>query len=168
MAEGPQSTQIEWKERLDAVLPLFGHRNWVVVADSAFPAQSNPAIETIVAGGDQISAIEHVLAAIAQNGHLRANVYADRELAYVAESDAPGVLDYCRMLEAVLKGAKVNYLPHEQIIGKLDESARLFRVLLVKTDMSIPYTSVFFELDCGYWNAEREKRLRKAIAKATD
>ena len=22
------------------VLPLFGHRNWIVVADSAYPAQS--------------------------------------------------------------------------------------------------------------------------------
>jgi hypothetical protein len=32
--------------------------------------------------------------------------------------------------------------------------------------MLIPYTSVFFELDCGYWNAEAEERLREAIMKA--
>src|ERR1039458_10655620 len=30
-------------------------------------------------------------------------------------------------------------------------------MLLIKTDMTIPYTSVFFELDCGYWNAEAEQ-----------
>ena len=30
--------------------------------------------------------------------------------------------------------------------------------------MTIPYTSVFFELDCGYWNAGAEQRLREAIA----
>jgi hypothetical protein len=35
--------------------------------------------------------------------------------------------------------------------------------LIVKTDMTIPYTSVFFELDCGYWNAEAEQRLRQAM-----
>jgi hypothetical protein len=35
--------------------------------------------------------------------------------------------------------------------------------LIVKTDMTIPYTSVFFELDCGYWNAGAEERLRQAI-----
>jgi hypothetical protein len=29
--------------------------------------------------------------------------------------------------------------------------------------MTIPYTSVFFELDCGYWNAEAEQRLRQAM-----
>jgi hypothetical protein len=29
--------------------------------------------------------------------------------------------------------------------------------------MTIPYTSVFFELDCGYWNAEAEVRLRQAM-----
>jgi hypothetical protein len=30
--------------------------------------------------------------------------------------------------------------------------------------MTIPYTSVFFELDCGYWDADAEQRLRQAIS----
>ena len=168
MLDSPQPVLPAWKERIDAVLPLYGHRNWIVVADSAYPAQSNPGIETIVAGGDQMAVLEHVLAAVGQCRHIRANVYADKELAYVAESDAPGVLSYCRGLEAIFKGENVNYLPHEQIIHKLDQSAQLFRILLIKTDMSIPYTSVFFELDCGYWNVEAEQRLRKALAAASD
>jgi hypothetical protein len=29
--------------------------------------------------------------------------------------------------------------------------------------MALPYTSVFLELDCGYWNAEKEQRLRSAL-----
>jgi hypothetical protein len=29
--------------------------------------------------------------------------------------------------------------------------------------MTIPYTTVFFELDCGYWNAAAEDRLRQAM-----
>jgi hypothetical protein len=168
MPENPQAANTDWKDRLNAILPLFGHRNWIVVADSAYPMQSNPGIETIVAGGDQIAVIEHVVAAIAQCRHIRANVYADKELAYVAESDAPGVLDYYRNLEAVLNGVNVSYLPHEHIIHRLDQSAQLFRILLIKTDMSIPYTSVFFELDCGYWNAEAEQRLRKALSAASE
>jgi D-ribose pyranose/furanose isomerase RbsD len=168
MPDSSQSTQPGWKERLNAVLPLFGHRNWIVVADSAYPAQSNPGIETIVAGGDQIAVVEHVLAAIAACRHIRAKVYADKELAHVAESDAPGVLNYCHELEKLLNGADVSYLPHEQIIHKLDESAKLFRILLIKTDLCTPYTSVFFELDCGYWSAEAEQRLRRAISAATD
>ncbi len=168
MHDSPQPALPEWKERLDAVLPLYGHRNWIVVADSAYPAQSNPGIETIVAGGGQMAVLEHVLSAVGQSKHIRVNVYADKELAYVAESDAPGVLSYCRRLESVFKGANVNYLPHEQIIHKLDQSAQLFRILLIKTDMSIPYTSIFFELECGYWNAEAEQRLRNALSAASD
>lgn len=28
-----------------------------------------------------------------------------------------------------------------------------------------PYTSVFFELDCGYWTREAEERLRLSLAR---
>ena len=52
---------------------------------------------------------------------------------------------------------------HDQIIARLDESARLFRILIIKTAMTIPYTSIFFELECGYSSAETEERLRFAM-----
>lgn len=160
------SAALDWKAKLGAALPLFGHRNWIVVADAAYPAQSKPGIETIVAGDDQLTVVQFVLDAISTCKHIRAKVYADKELAYVAESDAPGVLEYWRKLELVLGGAQVAYIPHEQIIYKLDGSAEVFRILLIKTTMTIPYTSVFFELDCGYWSADAEQRLRKAMAAA--
>ena len=60
-------------------------------------------------------------------------------------------------------GQEVWVLPHEGIIAKLDRAGELFRVLIVKTKMRISYTSVFFELDCGYWNVQAEKRLRSAM-----
>jgi L-fucose mutarotase/ribose pyranase (RbsD/FucU family) len=153
----------DWERQLRALLPLFGHRNWIVVADSAYPAQSKPGIETIVAGEDQIHVVQRVLGAIAACSHIRANVYADKELAFVEESDAPGIAEYRNQLDAALYGSKVNQIPHDQIIQKLDQSAQVFRILIVKTDMTIPYTSVFFELDCGYWDAVAEERLRQAM-----
>lgn len=52
---------------------------------------------------------------------------------------------------------------HREIIDKLDQDAKSFNVLLLKTDMAIPYTSVFLELDCGYWDSAKEARLRKAV-----
>jgi hypothetical protein len=33
-------------------------------------------------------------------------------------------------------------------------------VLILKTDLTLPYTSVFIELDCGYWGPEKEQALR--------
>jgi L-fucose mutarotase/ribose pyranase (RbsD/FucU family) len=145
-------------------LPLFGHRNWIVVADSAYPAQSKAGIETIVASAEQIQVVEKVVAAIAACEHIRANIYTDQELSYVEENDAPGITSYRQQLEALLAGSSAKQIPHEQIIAKLDQSAQVFRVLIIKTKMTIPYTSVFFELDCGYWSAAAEERLRKSMA----
>jgi len=41
----------------------------------------------------------------------------------------------------------------------------LFNVLILKTDMTLPYTSVFIELECGYWSEAAEKKPRAAIKK---
>lgn len=151
-----------WEQRLRELLPLYGHRNWIVVADSAYPAQSKPGIETIFAGGDQLEAVSKVFEAVTESTHVRANIYLDQELASVAEHDAAGVLDYRGQLERLL-GGEVRQVLHEQIIARLDAAAQVFRVLVIKTSMTIPYTSVFFELDCGYWSAEAEQRMREAM-----
>ncbi len=162
MPNQKKSSASDWELRLRELLPLFGHRNWIVVADSAYPAQSKPGIETIFAGGGQVEAVRKVLGAISGSAHIRANMYVDQELASVAESDAPGVLAYRAKLEKLL-GPAPRRLPHEQIIAKLDQAAQVFNVLVVKTAMTIPYTSVFFELECGYWSPEAEQRLRRAM-----
>jgi hypothetical protein len=36
-------------------------------------------------------------------------------------------------------------------------------VLIIKTPLAIPYTSLFLELDCGYWGPDSEKKMREAI-----
>ena len=160
------SATADWEDRLADLLPSFGHRNWIVVADAAYPAQSSPGIETIVASADQIEVLRKVLSAISSSRHIRANVFIDSELQFVSEQDAPGVSNYRGQIEALIADEQVFRLPHEQIIARLDQSARAFSIVIIKTEMTIPYTSVFFELDCGYWNAEAEQRLRKAILKA--
>jgi len=165
MARAARAKQSAWERHLNALLPLFGHRNWIVVADSAYPAQAKPGIETIVSGAGQLEVARKVADAIAASRHVRANVYIDRELAFVAEKDAPGVTAYRDQLGKML-GSSARELPHEEIIAKLDQVSQLFRVLIVKTKLAIPYTTVFFELDCGYWTPEAEQRLRKAVAAA--
>jgi hypothetical protein len=155
-----------WEAQLNAVLPVFGHRNWIVVADSAYPAQAKPGIETIVSGEDQLQVVRKVLVAIDACNHIRANIYVDKELGFVDENDASGIAEYREQLGQALRGESANQIPHDEIIAKLDKSAQSFRVLVIKTDTTIPYTSVFFELDCGYWDAASEQRLRQAMAAA--
>jgi RbsD / FucU transport protein family len=166
MASSPRISMSNWERQLETALPLYGHRNWIVVADSAYPAQSKPGIETVVAGAGQLEVARKVLEAINASRHVRANVYLDQELEFVAEADAPGVTRYRSQLGQILKGANTTPMLHEQIIAKLDQVSQVFRVLIIKTDLAIPYTTVFFELGCAYWPAGAEAKMRKAMAAA--
>jgi hypothetical protein len=152
-----------WQAAVRDHLKLFGHRNWIVVADSAYPDQSAPGIETIVADADQTEVVRFVLARIQESRQARAVIYEDRELDFVPEADAAGVSQYRRDLAGLLGEQAVTKLLHEEIIGKLDDTAKKFDVLIVKTNMAIPYTSVFLELRAAYWGDEPEKRLREAM-----
>ena len=155
-----------WEQHFKATLPVYGHRNWIVVADSAYPAQSRPGIETITSGAEIVDVLRKVVDGIRLSTHVRANVYLDKELAFVAEADAAGVTKYRQHLAKLLKDSNRVQLPHEEIIARLDQVSQIFNVLIIKTRMTIPYTSVFFELDCAYWPSDAEKRLKLAISKA--
>ncbi len=153
----------DWRTQLRKQLPVLGHRNFIVVADSAYPAQSNPGIWTFYTGESQLATTREVLAAVEAATHVSPVIYLDAELAYVPETEAPGIQAYRESIGRMLEGKTVRELPHLEIIRKLDESAKLFNVLILKTDLTLPYTSVFIELGCGYWNAESEKRLREKM-----
>lgn len=160
----------DWQTRLREELPLMGHRNWIAVVDSAYPLQISPGIETIETDGDQLDVVRRVLHEVAETKHLRPVVFTDAELKAVPEDDAPGVTFYRDQLNHFLEefnagSLERQSLPHEEIIGKLDEAGKTFHVLVLKTRMTIPYTSVFVWLDCGYWTEEQEKRLREKMGK---
>ena len=157
----------DWANIVRRRLPEYGHRNWIVIADSAYPAQSRDGIETIVADADLLTVLRTVLGMIRNSRHVRPVVYTDKELRYVPESDAPGILQYRSKLDSVLSGMGAESLIHEDIIHKLDDTAKTFRVLIVKTNLAIPYTSVFLQLDCAYWSDAAQKRLSKAMAEAS-
>jgi hypothetical protein len=164
MATTPRLTKPDWEHQLETLLPLYGHRNWIVVADSAYPAQSKPGIETIVSGAGHLEVARKVLDAVNASSHVRAAVYLDQELEFVAEKDSPGVTQYRAQLGSLLKSAAKTTMLHEQIIAKLDQVSQVFRVLIIKTDLAIPYTSLFFELGCAYWPDDAEQRMRRSMA----
>ncbi len=156
-----------WRAKLHQQLPLLGHRNWIVVADSAYPWQTAPGVETVDTGSDQLEVVRAVMTELGRMKHVRPIVYTDAELPFVAEHAAPGVTAYRDALKGVLARHEAASLPHEQIIGKLDEAGKTFHVLVLKTRLTIPYTSVFLQLDCGYWNAESERELRRIMGAAS-
>ena len=84
---------------------------------------------------------------------------------WTSDSDAPGITAFRQQLSHVLGSRPVSALPHEQIIAKLDDAGKTFRVLIIKTNLTLPYTSVFLQLDCGYWSADAERRLRESMVR---
>ena len=156
----------DWRAKVDQELPLLGHRNWIVIADAAYPAQSRAGIETIATRAGQLEVVQAVLNAVDQAPHVRPVIYVDSEMKYVSKKDSPGIEAYRKRLDGLLKDRGAMAIPHEELIAKLDEAAKVFRILILKTDFTVPYTSVFLQLECGYWDADSEKRLRKAITDA--
>jgi hypothetical protein len=153
----------DWRSKLQQELPLLGHRNWIAVVDSAYPLQTSAGIETIETDADQLDVVRAVLDQLGKAKHVRPVIFTDSELKLVPESDAAGVTAYREALSNLLKTSGAQSLPHEQIISKLDEAGKTFHILVLKTRMTIPYTSVFMRLDCGYWSEEQEKRLREKM-----
>jgi L-fucose mutarotase/ribose pyranase (RbsD/FucU family) len=153
----------EWREVLSRKLPLFGHRNWIVIADAAYPAQCAAGATTMFAGGEPLDVVRDVLAAIAAAEHVKAKVRMDRELRFVSERDAPGIDEFRGKIAELLQWSDVQTTPHEELIAMLDRAATTFEVLVIKTGLTLPYTSVFLELDCAYWNEGAEARLRGSM-----
>ncbi|OHX64643.1 RbsD/FucU domain-containing protein [Flammeovirga pacifica] len=149
-----------WKNEVTQTLALYGHRNWIVVADAAYPQQSNPAIKTMTINATQLEAVEFIRDKIKEAKHVDATIFLDKEMKFVMASAAPGIDEYRNKLKDLISTENVQSKLHEEIICELDTSAELFHVLIIKTDLTIPYSSVFFQLECGYWNAASEKKLR--------
>jgi hypothetical protein len=163
---GRQSGQntVDWQARLHQAMPLLGHRNWILIVDSAYPLQTSPGVETIETGGDQLVVTRAVLEQIRVSIHVRPIVFLDAELPFVPDADAPGATSYRAALSTLLKGVPVEYEPHDKIITDIDKAGKTFHILVLKTKLAIPYTSVFIRLDCNYWSADAEKRLREKMS----
>lgn len=155
----PQS----WEQELTKQIKLLGHRNWIVVADAAYPLQSKNGITTILSETNHQETIDIVNALIAKENHIRPLIHLDKEIDFVQEEASPGIMEFKNYLRTTLPTEKVNKELHECIISKLDKAAEVFNVVIIKTNFTIPYTSVFFQLDCAYWSADKELELRSMM-----
>jgi hypothetical protein len=135
------------------------------VADSAYPAQNSPGITTVETGATQLEVVQEVLRQLATCKHVAPILYVDAELKPLTDKLAPGVDHYKKDLYKLLKGRSVQGVLHGDLIAKLDEAGKTFKVVILKTTMTVPYTTVFFNLDCKYWGPEKEKQLREIMKK---
>jgi hypothetical protein len=150
----------DWNKRLVDSMPLLGHRNWILIVDSAYPLQTSPGVETIETNAAQLEVVWTVLNEIDKSIQVRPVVYMDAELPFISEFDAPGISAYRSEIGKLVPKSPVQSRRHETLISDIEEAGKTFHVLVLKTNMTLPYTSLFIRLDCKYWSADQEKNLR--------
>ncbi len=152
-------------EVLQAKLPALGHRNWVLVADAAYPEQCAPGIETVVTDEGLVETLRAVLQLVETSPHVRAVALLDLELNVLEETDLPGVEQIRDEIMSSLAFLNVEVQLHEEILNQMAAAATTYKVFVIKTPCTIPYTSVFLRLECGYWTSDQEARLREQLEK---
>lgn len=50
---------------------------------------------------------------------------------------------------------------------QLAEAAKQYRVLYIKTETRLPYSTIAIELDSGYWDSSDETEIRERLKKLT-
>jgi len=165
-AQGSADGSADWQAKVRQSLPLLGHRNWILVVDSAYPEQNSSGIETVETGASESEVLREVLGDVDHSIHVRPVVFMDAELAFVPEQDAPGATQARSELKSILGNRPVTRLLHEQLLQKVEDVSKSYKVLILKTNETVPYTSVFLQLNCKYWSDDAEARLRAAMQRA--
>jgi len=155
----------DWKTRLDDHISVFGHRNWILIVDKAFPSQNTDGVITIDTRENLQDVLSFTLQQIEASAHVKPIVYTDTEFAYLNSEQVNDIDKYRKARTDILEKYSPRVLLHDSVFVKIDKASKLFKVLVLKTNEVIPYSSVFIELDCKYWSSEKEKALRDALKK---
>ncbi|MEF8810187.1 MAG: hypothetical protein V5A47_04625 [Bacteroidales bacterium] len=163
-SENPGKTQqsVSWQTELEEKLPLLGHRNWILVVDKAFPLQTGEGIEVLYTGEQLLPVLSHVLSEVEKADHVNPTVYTDKELQYLNDNLVGGIEKYKDSLKQVIPENTESML-HDSVFTKIKEASQMFQILVLKTDQTMAYSSVFIELGCQYWPTEKENKLRSIM-----
>ena len=149
-----------WKAAVEVQTSQLGYRNWIVIAEASFPAHSRPGTRQINAYEPIPVVLDEVLRTLERTEHVRPRIYTPRELRAVENDFAPGVDEYRKVLDGALHGHEVTELDQDSLITLVQDAQKSFDVLVIRTTTALPYSSVFLELQPGYWDGESEQRLR--------
>ncbi|MFY7818319.1 MAG: RbsD/FucU domain-containing protein [Akkermansiaceae bacterium] len=152
-----------WQVAVHRHVTQLGFRNWIVIAEASFPAYSRSGVHQVTAQTEITDVLAHVLQTIDQTQHVKPNVYLTRELRSMNNDSAPGIDELKKKNDQLLAGMEVTSLDQESLMSLISDANRSFEVLIIRTTSALPYSSVFLELQPGYWDAESEQQLRARI-----
>ena len=147
-------------------LSELGAGNWLVISEAAFPIQSRRGLDVIQLDADIPELVDTVEQVIEETYHIKPRIYLTTEIEHVEYDYAPGVSNYRKKLKESLHGRETLKLDHDILLSILKDTSKSYRVLVIKSRTALPYSSVFMELDSGYWGTESESALRRAMEKS--
>lgn len=153
----------DWVKKVDTEVAKLGNFNWVVVADPAFPSLNREGTTVIALEKNTAEVLQQVFNSMESHGHVQPKIYLSTESKALSESETPGITDFRRARDETLRGREARYLANDALELLLLDAESKYRVLVIKTNSLIPYSSVFMELENGYWDAESESALRKRM-----
>lgn len=154
-----------WQTAVDNQAGQLGYRNWIVIAEASFPAHNRPGVRQVTAPVEVPEAVDYVIRSLEQTENVRPRVYVTRELRSVENDFAPGIDNLREKLKDSLHGHEITELEQQSLLTLLQDASRSFDVLVIRTQTALPYSSVFLELQPGYWDANSESLLRDRIEK---
>lgn len=160
----PQARLVE--ETRMAVAPhldQLGARNWIVIADPAFPVLAGAGVDVVSVPLGTLDSFREVLDMLELQGALTPRVWVCNELAAVPEKRAPGVKRFRKELQRLLDGRFHYHLDSRLIDMQLEQAASTYRILYIKTTSHLPYSNIAIELDSGYWNSAAEEEVRARL-----
>ena len=152
-----------WQAAVQRQAGQLGYRNWIVIAEASFPAHNRPGLRQVNAPVGIPEALDYVLSTLEQSESVRPQIYVSRELRSVENDFAPGIDEFRKNLGIAMHGHETTELDQQSLLTLLEDANRSFDVLVIRTPTALPYSSVFLELQPGYWDVDSETRLRERI-----
>ena len=126
-------------------------------------AHSRPGVRQINAYGEIPEVVDEVLRTLEQTEHVTPSIYVAREMHAVENDYAPGIDEFRKQLQGALHARETTQLEQQSLMTLMEDATKSFEVLVIRTNTALPYTSVFMELQPGYWNSDSESRLREQL-----
>ena len=152
-----------WRDALAMQTGRLGYRNWIVIAEASFPAHSRAGVRQINSNEEIPAVVDEVLRTLERTEHVTPRVYVARELRAVENDYAPGIDEFRKQLQASMHAHETTELEQQSLLTLMEDTTKSFDVLVIRTTTALPYTSVFMELQPGYWNSDSESRLREQL-----
>lgn len=141
----------------------LGNRNWIVIADESFPLHTRRGVRTLLVDKEIPEVLSGVIDVLESQQHVSPVFYRTRELGFVENDAAPGIDVYRKAIMESLRGYEIRDFQYRYLSVVLEDDSKIFAVLVIKTKTALPYSSIFIELDSGFWDQRSEQKLRSKM-----